>query len=54
MSDEKDYIEDELLDIHDRITDAYIANGFDKNGEPTTQAVIYESIIDLFYNEFDI
>ena len=43
-----------LMNIHDKLTDAYLSNAFDKNGEPNKKAKIYEQIIDIFYDEFGI
>lgn len=54
LSDDKDYSDDELMQIHDKITDYYIFNGFDKDDSPTEVAYACESLIDLFYDEFDI
>lgn len=54
FDDEKDYSVDELLDIQERITDAYLDNCFDKNGDPLDLAKDYESIIDLFCDEFNV
>ncbi len=54
FDDEKDYSDDELLDIHDVITDNYLTYGFDKKGDATESAKIYEEIIDIFYDDFDV
>lgn len=49
-----DYTTDELIRCHETITDHYISEGFDAAGEPTAACGLYESIIDLFYDQFDI
>ncbi len=54
LDDEKDYSDDELLDIHDVITDNYLTYGFDEKDDATELAKIYEEIIDIFYDDFDI
>ncbi|MEG0998868.1 MAG: hypothetical protein RSC99_10550 [Clostridiales bacterium] len=54
FSNEQDYSDDMLLDIHDIITNNYTDVGFDKEGMPTSLAPIYEKIIDIFYDKFDI
>lgn len=54
LDDNKDYSVDELMEIHDKITDYYMFYGFDKDDNPTAIAYACESIIDLFYDEFDI
>jgi len=54
LDDDKDYSNDELMEIHDKITDYYLSNGFDKNSEPTEVAYKCESLLDLFYDKFNI
>ena len=54
LVNDTDYTDDELMNIHDKLTDAYLSNAFDKNGEPNKKAKIYEQIIDIFYDEFGI
>lgn len=54
LDDEKDYSDDELLDIHDAITDNYLTNGFDKKSNPTPISRVYEEIIDTFYDKLSI
>jgi hypothetical protein len=53
LSDDHDYSDDELMDIHDQITDRYLDDGFDQNGEPTQAAAKYESLIDFFYDQLN-
>jgi hypothetical protein len=54
ISDDHDYSEDELLKIQEQVIESYLEHGFDKNGEPTQKAKQFESLIDFFYEEFDI
>ena len=54
LSDEIDYAVDELIEFHDKITAFYTSECFNDNGEATEKAKLLESIIDLFYDEFDI
>lgn len=54
LDNDTDYTDDELMNIHDKLTDAHLSNAFDKNGEPNKKAKIYEQIIDIFYDEFGI
>lgn len=54
LYDNKSYSEDELIEMHDKITDYYTSNGFDKDGQPNEVAYKCESLIDLFYDEFEI
>lgn len=53
FDDEKDYSVDELLDIHDVITEN-LPIRFDSDGAPTKRMRIFEQIIDIFYDELDI
>ncbi|MCM1024419.1 MAG: hypothetical protein NC395_10230 [Prevotella sp.] len=48
-----DYTDEILMNFHDVITDNYLLQ-FDENGNPSSNAIIYEQIIDIFYDEFDI
>lgn len=50
---EHDYSDDELLDIHEKITDE-MPCAFDDKGEPLQSGRIFESILDKFYDNFDI
>lgn len=54
LDNEKNYSDDELMDIHDKITDYYLSNGFDKDSNPTEIAYKCESLIDLFNDELNI
>lgn len=54
FSDDIDYSDDELIEIHEKITDHYVTVGFDKNGDPTEKAYLWEKIIDLMYDELGI
>ena len=54
LIDDKDYCDDELIEIHDRTTDAYLSKAFDKSGEPNLSAPVFEQIIDIFFDKFDI
>lgn len=53
FDDNIDYTDEMLMDFHDVITDNYLSQ-FDKTGNPSNNAIIYEQIIDIFYDEFDI
>lgn len=48
LDNDTDYTDDELMNIHDKLTDAYLSNAFDRNGEPNKKAKIFEQIIDIF------
>lgn len=54
ITEEHDYSDDELIGIHDRITDYYMDHGFDRDGEPLPLAYRCESLIDLFYDKLGI
>ncbi|MBD5146969.1 MAG: hypothetical protein HDT21_13855 [Ruminococcus sp.] len=53
FDDNVDYTDEMLMKFHDVITDNYLSQ-FDKAGNPSNNAIIYEQIIDIFYDEFDI
>ncbi len=50
LSDDKDYTDDELIDIYDTITSHYQVAAFDKDGEPLPICYAWESIIDTFFD----
>lgn len=54
LSDDIDYSDDELMCVHDKITDALMLRGFDQSGQPTPRADAWEALIDLFYDRFEI
>lgn len=47
LSDERDYTEDELADLYERITDDF-PYAYDDSGEPLEAGRIFEEIIDVF------
>lgn len=49
---EHDYSDDELIDIHEKITDEFPYE-YDNDG-PKESGHIFESIIDKFYDNFNI
>lgn len=51
LSDDKDYTDDELDDIYDKITEHYQVAAFDKNSDPLPIAKDWEKIIDIFYDD---
>lgn len=51
LSDDKDYTDDELDDIYDKITEHYQVAAFDKNSDPLPIAKEWERIIDTFYDD---
>lgn len=53
FSNDINYSDDELIEIHDKICNADLIC-FDEKGEPTDIGLIRESIIDIFYDKFDI
>lgn len=53
FSNTKDYSADELLDIHQRILDELPCE-YDDNGAPKETAKLFESIVDKFYDHFEI
>ncbi len=53
LDNNADYTDETLMVFHDVITDNYLSQ-FDENGNPSSNAIIYEQIIDIFYDEFDI
>lgn len=54
LTDDKEYSDDELMEFHDKITDEYLSKAFDELGEPNSLAKVFEQIIDIFYDEFEI
>lgn len=48
-----DYSDDELLDIHEIITENFPYE-YDADGNPKRLGRLFENIIDTFYNTFDI
>ena len=50
---EHDYTDDELLDMYEKIEDE-LPCAFDDKGEPLKSGRIFESIVDKFYDDFDI
>ena len=53
LSDTKDYTVDELLDIQDLITEE-LPHDYDDEGYPLETGRMFESIIDKFYDHFNI
>lgn len=53
LSDTKDYTVDELLDIHDLITEE-LPHDYDDEGYPLETGRMFERIIDKFYDHFNI
>lgn len=53
LDNNADYTDEALMAFHDVITDNYLSQ-FDENGNPNSDTIIYEQIIDIFYDEFDI
>lgn len=45
----KDYSDDELIDLEQKIANIMIDCGVDKDGEPTKQFIIWENIHDVFF-----
>lgn len=54
FDDNKDYSDDELINIHDTITEAYLDKCFDKKGNALPLAKDFEQIIDIFFDDFYI
>ena len=54
LSDNPDYSDSELMEMHDEICEMYLSRGFDERGEPTKECEIWESIIDIFCDDFGI
>lgn len=54
LDNDKDYSDDELINIYDEITEHYQVTCFDKNGEPLPSAREWETIIDIFYDNTGI
>lgn len=51
FDDSKEYTDNELSDIIDRVEEAYLDEGFDRNGEPKQPACsLWESIMDTLYD----
>lgn len=53
LSDEKDYSDDDLLEIHEEITEE-LPHDYDSDGYPLESGRLFESIVDKFYNYFGI
>lgn len=53
LSSDQDYSDDELIAMHERITNRYLLDGF-ADGEPTHMARPWEDIIDIFSDQLDI
>ncbi len=53
LSDSKDYSADELLEIYELITDE-LPYEYDDEGYPLKAGRLFESIVDKFYDYFDI
>ena len=53
FSDDKDYSDEELLEIHEQITEE-LPHDYDDKGNPLESARLFESIVDKFYDKFDI
>jgi len=54
ISNEVDYSPAELDDIFEKISDIYEQDGFDKNGDPTSSASMWEAIMDKLQDEFGV
>lgn len=54
LNNDKAYTDDELLNIHDNITNKYLDQGFDSDGDPTEKCRPWEEIIDIFYDKLNI
>lgn len=52
LSDNKDYSNDELLDIYDRITEN-LPYDYDEDGTPRKNGHLFESIIDKFIDNLN-
>lgn len=53
LSDERDYSDDDLLDLHDQITED-LPHDYDSEGNPLDSGRLFESIVDKFYDKFEI
>ncbi|MGN0619094.1 MAG: hypothetical protein ACI4J7_08750 [Ruminiclostridium sp.] len=54
LYDNKDYTDEELMSIHEKVVEEYLIRGFDKNSEPLPLARQFEQIIDIFFDDFGI
>lgn len=52
LSDTKDYSDDELLEIYDRITEN-LPHDYDEDGTPSKNGRLFESIIDKFIDNLN-
>ena len=46
--EDRDYSDDEILELEDLIADRLMHSGFDKNYNPNEEGKICESILDIF------
>lgn len=46
--DDREYTDDELLEIDEKITDYIMTSGFDKDFNPNELCVTLESVMDIF------
>lgn len=53
LSDERDYSDDDLLELHDQITED-LPHDYDSEGNPLDSGRLFESIVDKFYDKFEI
>ncbi len=49
FSDDKDYSDDEIVDIYERLTDE-LPYDYDDDGYPKKNGRLFESIVDKFYD----
>lgn len=49
---ERDYTDDEILDIEDKIVDCMLSQGFGLDGEPTKDCAFWENILDVFQDYY--
>jgi hypothetical protein len=54
ISNDVDYSPVELDSIFEKVSDIYEQDGFDKNGDPTSSASIWEAIMDKLQDEFGV
>ena len=53
LSDDTDYSDDDLLELHEQITEE-LPHDYDSEGNPLDSGRLFESIVDKFYDKFDI
>jgi len=53
LSNDKDYTDDELISMHEILTDKYLDH-FNSKGDPDNQVKLFETIIDIFADDFEI